>query len=28
LLKEKGISVDCGHYTVDSAYDALLKLLK
>ena len=28
LLKDKGISVDCGHYTVDSAYDALLKLLK
>ena len=28
LLKNKGISVDCGHYTVDSAYDALLKLLK
>ena len=28
LIKNKGISVDCGHYTVDSAYDALLKLLK
>lgn len=28
LLKDKGISVDCGCYTVDSAYNALINLLK
>ncbi len=28
LLRSKGISVDCGHYTVDSAYNELLNLLK
>ena len=28
LLKKRGIEVNCRHYTVDSAYDELLNLLK
>ena len=28
LLRAKGISVDCGHYTVDSSYNEILNLLK
>ena len=28
LLRKKGIAVDCGHYTVDSAYSELINLLK
>ena len=28
LLRSKGISVDCSHYTVDSSYNEILNLLK